>query len=254
MNQSYPAGTPFIWRESDAGPLLEARMLSGIALNGVTTRALRFREPSLEADYAALAGAFDVDPSKVLRVRQVHGNRVVVVHAAEAGVDATDADAIICTDPERVASVRIADCVPLLVADSGRRLVAAVHAGWRGTAAGVARETIRCIESLGVPADRLIVAIGPSIGPCCYQVSEDVRQEMVHRWQTESWFTRDGERHWKLDLWRANRDQLLAAGVRPAAITVAGLCTIEHGDRFFSHRREGENAGRMVAAIRLLAG
>ena len=158
-NQSYPAGTPFIWRESDAGPLLEARMLSGIALNGVTTRALRFREPSLEADYAALAGAFDVDPSKVLRVRQVHGNRVVVVHAAEAGVDATDADAIICTDPERVASVRIADCVPLLVADSGRRLVAAVHAGWRGTAAGVARETIRCIESLGVPADRLIVAI-----------------------------------------------------------------------------------------------
>lgn len=215
-----------------------------------TTRQLRFREPTVEDDYARVAEAFSVPTSAVVRVRQVHGG---VVHVASSHVEhqVIDADAVVITSRTLVASVRVADCVPVLMADTANHLVAAVHAGWRGTAAGVVAETVRAIAALGVPAERLVAVVGPSIGPCCYQVGANVHDEMHAVWPNAGgWFVSDEDR-WRLDLWRANRDQLVSAGVLAANVHVAGLCTAHGLDRWYSHRQEGAETGRMVAAIAL---
>jgi hypothetical protein len=100
----------------------------------------------------------------------------------------------------------------------------------------------------------LVVALGPSIGPCCYEVGEDVRRAFLesdgHRGAVASWFTSPDGLKPRLDLWRANRDQLVQAGVPPAQVHRAGLCTATRRDLFFSYRAEGAAAGRMVAAIK----
>ena len=150
-------------------------------------------------------------------------------------------------------TVRVADCAALLIADSRRGAVAAVHAGWRGTAAGIAAVAVARLRELhGSDPRDLIAALGPSIGPCCYTVGAELMDAFRGAGQDEAdlgrWF-RHGERL-QLDLWTANRDQLEAAGVPAAAIHVSGLCTACHPDWFYSYRREGTAAGRLVGFIR----
>lgn len=253
--QALPAG--FGWRETEAGRVLASVAFAAVASHLVTTRDLAFRAGSIDGDYERLAAALDVPVDRIARVRQVHGRVVCTVSAGDAMPEpgATDADAIVVTSPGVVASVRIADCVPVLIADRRHRVVAAVHAGWRGTAAGISAATVRAIRDHGVAADDLVAVIGPSIGPCCYQVDERVFESFAALWPAaSSWFVADGPGRWRLDLWRANQDQLEAEGVPPAAIQSACLCTAHHPLDWFSHRRDGEQAGRMVAAVRLPGG
>jgi purine-nucleoside/S-methyl-5'-thioadenosine phosphorylase / adenosine deaminase len=218
-----------------------------------TTRQLQFRDESVPRDYARLGQVLGVAGDHIVRVRQVHGRTVLTADAATVATDLVEADAIVGRDVGRVVSVRTADCVPILLADRGRRLVAAIHAGWRGTVAGVAAATVELIEALGVPAADLVAAIGPAIGPCCYQVDDLVHTRFTDGWsRAPAWFVADGDGHWRLDLPAANAAQLIDAGLRPDAVHQSGQCTAHQPGRWHSHRRDGADAGRMVAAIQLV--
>lgn len=251
MAEGMPAVAPgFEWRTASGGRVLVSTALAAIAPHVFTTRGAG-PDPA-QPDYDGIGAHLGLAARDVLRARQVHG-RVVIVASADTERESVvgDADAIVTTGDDRAVSVRIADCVPILIADRGQRVVAAVHAGWRGTAAGIAGAAVEAIQRIGVPASDIVAAIGPSIGPCCYQVDAAVRDQFLAMGPgVDEWFTADGADRWRLDLWKANRTQLEAAGVPASAIGVAQACTAHDVSTWHSFRKEGTGAGRMVAAIR----
>jgi len=249
-----PVAPGFEWTDGPPGQALVCVRLQRLAPHVFTTRALTFRAPTEADDWRRLEASLGVIASAIVRVRQVHGRTVVVVRDGPPipSVSGAEADAIVSQDRARAIAVRVADCVPVLIADVKQRVVAAVHAGWRGTASNVAGAAVQAIAALRIPPADLVAAIGPSIGPCCYQVDAPVRASfLASQPHAEPWFVADGSDRWRLDLWQANADQLVAAGVPREAIETARLCTFDRPDLFHSFRRDGGDAGRMVAAIRL---
>jgi YfiH family protein len=165
------------------------------------------------------------------------------------------ADAVISNDPSVALVVCVADCAPILIADRRLGVIAAVHAGWRSTMQRIAVAAIEALASTyDADADDLVVAIGPSLGACCGEMGQEVveafRQEGHDQAALNAWFGRAPGRRPHFDLWRANRDQLVQAGVRPDAIHLSRLCTRTHAGVFHSYRAVGQQAGRMAAVIR----
>ena len=175
---------------------------------------------------------------------QVHSD--VCLYAAEAAARLGPGDALITDVPGIGLGVRTADCVPILLVDTRRRAVAAIHAGWRGTAEGISRKTVQALRGRfgSNPAD-LLAAIGPAIGPCCYRVGEEVAI-LFREWFPER---ADLDRPAHIDLADANRRQLLSAGVPEGRISAAGLCTFCSGTEFHSWRREPHGTSRMLNIV-----
>jgi YfiH family protein len=254
MSLPQPSGG-FDWVQESWGAALRCRPLADVACHCFSTRQLALEGVHDEnpASWNDLAHALGTELESLVRLRQVHCAGVYV--ADRGGLRATDfsnwpeADIAVSDDPSAALSVRAADCVPILLADRRGGAVAAIHAGWKGTAAGA---VIVAVQSLALrfgtaPAD-VIAAVGPSIGPCCYEVGPDLRPYFSSHPGAATWFTGDARPH--LDLWRATRDQLASAGVPAAQIHVCELCTFDYPALFHSYRRDGKNAGRLVAAIR----
>jgi len=188
----------------------------------------------------------------MLAARQVHGRRVVTVNQAAEGP--TEADGIAARHDRRTLGfpcVRTADCVPILLADPAGRAVAAVHAGWRGTAAGIAGEAVRALARMGTDPSRLLAALGPAIGGCCYEVGREVSRAVTAAsgGAAEGLCRHTVGRGPSLDLRQANLRQLERAGLPTASIHVAPWCTHCDSELFFSYRREGEASGRMLSGI-----
>ncbi|MDP2306399.1 MAG: polyphenol oxidase family protein [Pseudomonadota bacterium] len=195
--------------------------------------------PGADGDAAARLVSALGGRGAVRVVTQVHGARVV--GAAGAGLD-VEADAIVCTEPGVVVAVRVADCVPILLA--APRGVAAVHAGWRGTAADIARSALLALcEAAECDPSEVRGAIGPCICGRCYEVGDDVIRAVSRVAPGGSW--RVGERN--VDLGEANAAILSAEGVTIDRLHHCTRC----GSGFWSHRRDGAASGRQVGAIRL---
>ena len=257
----------FYWTQSRCGPVLKCRPLGAIADHLFTTR-----EPQLSSadDWRRLGALLGV--AEVVTSHQVHGRDAVCVRrGAPPALARQDADVLVSNDPGVAVAVRAADCVPLLLADSKTRAVAAVHAGWRGTAAGAAIAAVHALaREFGSSPDDLIAAIGPSIGVCCYEVGAELvdafaaaghPRHLVDRWfmargsgsgvRDSGFGTRDPmSQRLYLDVAGANRDQLLLAGLRGEHIFGCGLCTAMHLDVLTSYRAEKERAGRIAGIIR----
>jgi YfiH family protein len=244
-----PAG--FYWTEQSWGAALRCRALDPIAQHLFTTRQLAL--PS-DGAWRALADALDAPDERIVWLNQVHGRDVVVV-GEEFPAHTPRADALTSRLPDVTLVVRAADCVPLLIGDQKTGAVAAVHAGWRGTCARVAVAAIEAMtRAFGSQPTDLVVAIGPAIGPCCYEIGSDVVDAFAaaghERYLIDRWFLTPRERKMRLDVPGANRDQLVLAGVRAENIHASGLCTAMHLDVLTSYRAEKEHAGRIAAAIR----
>ena len=212
----------FSWTLESWGPALRCGPLGAIAEHLFTTRHLELRpstgsgrhelvggrgpgaggrDPQLRNEsggWSALARAIEVPADDLVRVRQVHGRGVVVVQRGQprpSAVYPPEADVLISNDGQCAIAVLSADCVPLLIADPTTGVVAAAHAGWRGTAAGAARAAVEAMHrEFGVTAADLVAAIGPSIGACCYEVGEELVDAFVaaghQRAEIDRWFLR----------------------------------------------------------------
>lgn len=182
-------------------------------------------------------------PAGILRIRQIHS--ATILEAASANGDAArEGDGLITNEPGVVVGIKTADCVPVLLADPATHAVAAVHAGWRGSAQNIVSVAVReLVTRYGAHAQDLHAAIGPAIGVCCYEVSPEVAR------QFGSWIPEYAEATvpMRIDLARVNAMQLSLAGV--TNIWTAGECTFCNPDRYFSFRREKEQAGRMTSFI-----
>ena len=251
----------FYWTETPVGAVLKCRPLEAVAPHLFTTRAAGLASAD---DWRRVAGLLDADDTVTLN--QVHGRRVVVVRAGTPTPPRQDADALVADDPRLAVAVRAADCVPLLFADAKTGAVAAVHAGWRGTAASASTAALEALaREFGSRAADVLVAIGPSIGACCYQVGSELVDAFAAaghpRHLVDRWFligdrgsgrglgTRE-RAQLRLDVAAANRDQLVLAGVPEQNIHDCGLCTAMHLDVLTSFRAEKEKAWRIAAVIR----
>ena len=257
MTLPKPTGE-FEWTQESWGPALQCTALSKAAQHCFSTLQPGLRGAAKEdaGTMAALAHALNLHDAKseqIVRLRQVHcagvfeASREAIARREHA--DWPEADIAVGRDPNLVLTVRAADCVPVLLADRATGAVSAIHAGWRGTAAGAVLASVQALsEKFGAERGNIIAAVGPSIGPCCYTVGEELIQKFASHPDSSRWFNHAGGL--RLNLWQATRDQLERAGVAPRNIHICELCTFDHAGVFPSYRRDGKAAGRLTAAIR----
>jgi len=202
-------------------------------------------------DWEAVARSFGLCIDRVVTTDQVHGENIVKVDDLNfRDIQTMHADALITDVPGIAIGVETADCVPVLLFDPVKPAVAAVHAGWKSTVKKIVQKAVhRMHEEFGSEPARLIAAIGPAIGPECYEVDERVMgrvREAFSFWHEVS--TPRGDDHWALDLVKANKLELLQIGLAEQNVHALGLCTSCRRDLFYSFRAEGRT-GRMLSVI-----
>ncbi|MBZ5694487.1 MAG: peptidoglycan editing factor PgeF [Acidobacteriia bacterium] len=221
--------------------------------------------------------AIGADKMRAVMLRQIHSDVALRVDSQAAeSAEAPQGDALFTREPGSLLVVQTADCVPILLADTKRRAVAAIHAGWRGTLRRITAKTLgRMQMEFGTRPEDMIAALGPGIGRCCYEVGSDVARDFHAQFpNAREWFegpfdalaSGENDPNWlpwltmmppghqppplraHLDLIAANRAILAEAGVPPRRISSSGFCTACRRDLFFSYRRE-RTTGRLMAAI-----
>jgi polyphenol oxidase len=240
-----------------------------------TTRQWRLGERTLDlADgWAEVAEAVSIAEERVARLHQVHRADVVTYKkgARPPHGPLPKADIVLSDEPATAVAIQTADCLPILIVDRRTHAVGAAHAGWRGLRVRAPFGAVAgLVAEFGSDPHDLMVAVGPSIGACCYEVGEDVRGQFADGFGAEQigrWFLpvpqelKDNPplrslsparrpNHWFFDAWTCAREQLEFAGVPRDQIFIAGLCTASHETCFCSYRRDGAIAGRMAAVIR----
>lgn len=204
---------------------------------------------AVEENHRLVQEALHVRGTEVVTARQVHSNHVACVTASDRGRVMPGTDALIADDPGVTLLLRFADCLPIFLYDPQRGVIGLGHAGWRGTAAMIAFRMVSTMMDLyGSDPTSVIAALGPAIGPCCYRVGDEVVEAVSNSLSDWQGAIRPcGNGHFSLDLWEANRQQLMDCGIRE--VVTGRLCTACHANEFFSHRAEGGNTGRFAALL-----
>ncbi len=193
--------------------------------------------------------------TRVVVGEQVHGTNMIWVNENDGGRGANELETAIpavdglITQTSMGLMAFFADCVPLYFYYPDLGAVGIVHAGWKGTANKIGQKALKHFEEAGGCTESAWVAIGPSIGPCCYTVDEKVAVQFRLNYDKTPFLCSQGDGHYLLDLWDANRRLFLEKGVRPENIEVASTCTADNPEWFFSHRRDGARTGRMAGWI-----
>lgn len=201
-------------------------------------------ENRVTAAVTRFAERLDLNPEDLAFMNQVHG--ATIREVSEPGIH-DDTDAMITRQPQVGLTVRTADCVPIMLYAPGENLIAAVHAGWRGTAEHIARKTAeKLINEYHADASTLYAFIGAAAAACCYEIGEDVAALFP-----EGFIIREGDGNPRLDLKGLNRHQLEQAGLPSGNIDVSDLCTIHEHTLLHSYRRDAERSGRMLTTIML---
>ena len=227
----------------------------GVSQDDYKSLNMSFREGDEEfrvlQNWDKLASAFNIPMENFLVLNQVHGDNVFVIKPHGdyfTSREALNYDAILTNRTDLAICIKTADCVPVFVVDRIKKVIAAVHAGWRGSALGITAKVVRLMQnSYGSEPQNILAAIGPSIGACCYEV--DLPAADAFRCQNNAEdFLFPGKRkdRWMLDLVEANRRQILDCGIPAANIEASDLCTVCCRDDFFSHRGSGGITGRQI--------
>lgn len=251
-------------------PQLFAR--TGVSRQGFTTRHEGVSRPpynslnlgtntldnphSVQGNRSVLARAFGSRVENLVTVTQVHGTDLLVIDAPNPDFShflKLECDGIVTDQPGVMIGICVADCAPLLLLDPVKKVTAALHAGWKGTAGKIAQKGVEALVSLfgSSPAD-ILAAVGPCIGRCCYEVDAPVRDAFTKQgggWDEFAVASGDGK--WRLDLSLANVRQLLEAGIPEENIETSGLCVSCEKDTFFSYRRDQGETGRQMGFIML---
>lgn len=215
---------------------------------------------SVRKNYDILFSALGLDPERAVLSQQTHTDNIRIVGERDIGKgivihrDYKNVDGLITNLKGVPLVTQFADCVPLLFYDPENEVIAASHAGWRGTVQEIGRKTVeKMAEAFGSDPKKIKVAIGPSIGQCCYEVDAPVFENfsLLSYIKPESIFECKANGKYMLDLWTANRLILEHAGIKPKNICVTDLCTCCNSQFFHSHRASGGNRGNLAAVIAL---
>lgn len=242
--------------------------LGGVSSGRYASMNLSFTRGDDPADvrenFERICAAIGVVAQRVVVSAQEHHTALYNVTAADCGRGITrergytDIDGLLTDEPGVVLCTQFADCVPLFFVDPMRRVVAASHAGWKGTAARIGAVTVeRMCHDYGCDRGNILAGIAPSIGPCCFEVDAPVAErfaELPECGQGDGCIREDGGGKYHVDLWEVNRRILLSAGLCPAHITVTDLCTRCRPDVFWSHRAAGKERGSLAAFIAMDGG
>jgi len=211
---------------------------------------------NVEGNRSLVARAFGASLDKFLTVTQVHGTDLLVIDSPNPEYShflKLECDGIITNQPGLMIAICVADCVPILLHDPVQKVVAALHAGWKGTAGNIAGKGVESMVKLfGSSPGDITAAVGPSISGCCYEVDQAVSEEFRKTgapW--ELFATEKGGGKWALDLAAANRRQLMDAGIAGSRIDCSEFCVSCNQELFFSYRRDAGDTGRQVGFIML---
>lgn len=205
-------------------------------------------EEAVSRNRRRIAAVFGFDPDRLILLKQVQRDGVLILkRPVETIPSSLEYDALITDIPDLFLGIRTADCIPILIADRKRKAIAAIHAGRQGTAMHLTRRVLRKMkEAFGSSMNDLLVILGPSIGPCCYEIDEKVFQK-----EWDPFAISQGAKRWRLDLAQINLAQMRGEGIDEEQISRIDLCTRCHKDIFFSYREE-RRTGRQLSFIGIL--
>ncbi|MBE6631351.1 MAG: peptidoglycan editing factor PgeF [Ruminococcaceae bacterium] len=209
-------------------------------------------EDTVRKNIEIFCSAIEVPQDSVISAKQIHSAKVLRVGPEDKGLESTECDGFVTDKKGVTLCVKVADCVPVLLCDGERRIVSAVHAGWRGSAAGICVNAVREMLKIGADIKNINAAIGPSIHSCCFEVGEDYREALKDMLGSKSEryiIQKNGSLF--SDIVRMNRDMLLEAGLKEENICESGRCSCCEPELFFSHRASKGKRGTMAAMISL---